>query len=194
MFAELVADSAGPILAQSEARPSILTEILGQLPPPERELLRRQYELGLRPDQIAVAEGRPATAVAREITALHGSLVSAMRQALPDTGPEPPGGASDLGRLADQLLDGTFSDDGRLVLETLLLADAAAQVHYHRHAALAAELKWRYCGPPALPELPNPTARRLSGREWMMTILFVVAGLAVVALVSWAVSTWFRGA
>ncbi|HEX3151257.1 MAG TPA: hypothetical protein VHR66_24480 [Gemmataceae bacterium] len=191
LFRQL-ADSAGPILHQSETRPAVLAQILKQLPPPERELVRRRYELGLRGDQIALAENQSATAVARDLASLHASLVSALRQDLPDTGLEPPGGATDLGRMADQLFDGTISEDGRLVLETLLLADAAAQVHYHRHAALIAELTWQYGGAPALPELPKPKRRGITGREWAVTIAFLVACTIVIGLVTWAVSTWFR--
>src|SRR5262249_52348581 len=138
LFRQL-SDSAGPILNLSEKRPAALAEILRQLPPPERDLLRRKYELGLNAHQIADAAGRPVAAVARDVTGLHEPLLTALREALPDTGPEPPAGASDIGRLSDQLIDGTITDDGRFVLETLLLADAAAQPHYHRHAALAAE-------------------------------------------------------
>jgi RNA polymerase sigma-70 factor, ECF subfamily len=191
MFRQL-ADSAGPILDQSEARPAVLEEILKQLPPPERELVRRRYELGLRADQIALAENQTPAAAARELTSLHASLIAALRQDLPENGPDPPGGATDLGRMADQLFDGTISEDGRLVLETLLLADAAAQVHYHRHAALVAELTWRFGGVPALPELPRPGRRGLSRREWTVTIAFLVACTIVIGLVTWAVSTWFR--
>jgi DNA-directed RNA polymerase specialized sigma24 family protein len=182
LFRQL-ADSAGPILAQSEARPAAVAEILRQLPPPERDLLRRRHQLGLPAGQIALADGRPTAAIARELTALHGSLVSALREALPDAGPEPPGGAADLGRLADQLLDGTITDDGRLVLETLLLADAAAQAHYHRHAALAMDLKWHYGGAPALPEPPAEVRRGLTARERAVTVAFVVAVVAVISFV-----------
>jgi RNA polymerase sigma-70 factor, ECF subfamily len=183
LFRQL-ADSAGPILDQSNERPALLARVLDRLPPPERELLRRRYGLGLTVEQMAAAESRPVAAVARELTALHGSLVSALREALPDTGPEPPGGAADLGRLSDQLLDGTITGDGRLVLETLLLADAAAQAHYHRHAALIADLTWKYGGPPDLPEPPEsaaPGPRRVTGREWEVTAAFVAAVLAVIA-------------
>jgi DNA-directed RNA polymerase specialized sigma24 family protein len=182
LFRQL-ADSASPILDQSEARPAALAQVVRQLPPPERDLLRRRYELGLSAEQIARAEGRPTAAIARELTALHGSLVSAMREALPDAGPEPPGGAADLGRLADQLLDGTITDDGRLVLETLLLADAAAQAHYHRHAALATGLRWHYTGAPALPEPRPEVPRRVTPREWAVTVGFLVAVLALIAFV-----------
>jgi len=183
LFRQL-ADSAGPILDQSDARPAALAQILRQLPPPERDLLRRRYELGLSAEQIALAEGRPTAAIARELTALHGSLVSAVREALPDAGPEPPGGAADLGRLTDQLLDGTITDDGRLVLETLLLADAAAQTHYHRHAALATDLRWHYAGAPALPEPPAEVRRGVTSREWAVTVGFLVAVLAIIAFVA----------
>jgi DNA-directed RNA polymerase specialized sigma24 family protein len=181
LFRQL-ADSAGPILDQSDERPAALARILDRLPPPERDLLRRRYSLGLTAEQMAAAESRPTAAMTRELTALHGSLVLALREEHPDTGPEPPGGASDLGRLADQLLDGTITNDGRLVLETLLLADAAAQAHYHRHAALATELSWKYAGPPALPDLPrDEPARRVTAREWAVTAAFLVAVLAVIA-------------
>ena len=180
LFRQL-ADSAGTVLDQSGQRPAALAAVLKRLPPPERDLLRRRYALGLTVEQIAAAESRSAAAVARELTALHGSLVSALREELPDSGPQFPGGASDLGRLADQLLDGTISEDGRLVLETLLLADAPAQVHYHRHAALVAELTWTYGGPPELPDLPRTERRRVTAREWAVTVVFVVAALGVIA-------------
>jgi hypothetical protein len=180
LFRQL-ADSAGPILDQSEERPAALARVLNRLPSPERELLRRRYALGLTAEQMATAESRPAAAVARELTALHGILVSALREELPDTGPEPPGGAADLGRLSDQLLDGTITEDGRLVLETLLLADAPAQVHYHRHAALVAELTWKFAGPPDLPDPPRTEPRPVTAREWAVTVAFIVAVLAVIA-------------
>ena len=86
--------------------------------------------------------------------------------------------------MPDQLLDGTISDDGRMVLETLLLADAAAQAHYHRHAVLVAELTWHYGGPRALPPLPpQPASPALTAREWIVTYAFVAACLAALALV-----------
>ena len=182
LFRQL-AESAGPILNRAGERPAALVGILRQLPPPERELLRRKYELGLTTEQLARADGRPVAVVARDLTALHGSLVAALREAVPDAGPEPPGGAADLGRLTDQLVDGTSTEDGRLVLETLLLADAAAQAHYHRHAALAADLIWHYTGPPALPEFPAAPRRTVSPREWVVTAAFVIAVLAVLAFI-----------
>jgi DNA-directed RNA polymerase specialized sigma24 family protein len=183
LFRQL-ADSAGPILDLSEKRPAALAEVLRQLPPPERDLLRRKYELGLNARQIADADGRPVGAVARDLTTVHETLVSAVREALPDAGPAPPGGAADIGRLSDQLIDGTITEDGRLVLETLLLADAAAQIHYHRHAALAADLTWTYGRAPALPEkTPEPPTHRLSARERIVTAVFVIAILAVIVFV-----------
>jgi DNA-directed RNA polymerase specialized sigma24 family protein len=183
LFRQL-ADSAGSILDLSEKRPAALAEVLRQLPPPERDLLRRKYDLGLNAQEIAFADGRPVAMVARDLTALHETLVSAVRESLPDAGPEPPGGAADIGRLSDQLIDRTITEDGRLVLETLLLADAAAQLHYHRHAALAAELTWTYGRAPALPEAtPEPPTHRLSTRERIVTAVFVIAILAVIIFV-----------
>jgi DNA-directed RNA polymerase specialized sigma24 family protein len=181
LFRQL-ADSAGPILDLSDKRPAALDQVLRQLPPPEKNLLRRKYELGLTMEAIAEMDGRPPVVVSRDLAALQESLVTALRECLPDAGPEPPGGAADIGRLSDQLIDGTITDDGRLVLETLLLADAAAQAHYHRHASLAAELKWHYSGPPALqPQaIAPPTRLHLTAREWVVTAAFVVAVLAVV--------------
>jgi DNA-directed RNA polymerase specialized sigma24 family protein len=179
-----LADSAGPYLARSVKRPAALAEILAQLPPPERDLLRRKYELGMTTDQIALAENRPFASVSRDLVSLHASMVAALRDNLPDTGPEPPGGAGDLGRLTGQLLDGTISDDGRLVLETLLLADAAAQAHYHRHAVLVAELTWHYGGPRALPPLPRqPAQPAVTKREWIVTYAFLAACVAALTLV-----------
>lgn len=183
LFRQL-ADSAGPILDQSDRRPCELVEVLRQLPPPERDLLRRKYELGMTAEEIAVADGRAAAAVARDLAGLHESLVMALRAALPDVGPEPPGGAADIGRLSDQLLDGSIKDDGRLVLETLLLADAAAQAHYHRHAALTADLSWHYRGMPPVPEPPTPIPlSNITPRERLVTAAFVIAVLAVLVFV-----------
>jgi DNA-directed RNA polymerase specialized sigma24 family protein len=180
LFRQL-ADSAASILANCDFRPRALEEVLHQLPPPERELIHRRYELGLTPEQIAVADARPTATVQRDLAGLHESLVSALRSTAPDSGPEPPGGAADIGRMSDHLLDGTVTDDGRLVLETLLLADAAAQTHYHRHAALFADLRWKFAGPPAIPELPVARPGGLSAREWTVTAIFILAVLAVIA-------------
>ena len=181
LFRQLAA-SAGPILDLTEKRSGALAEILRQLPPPERDLLRRKYQVGLAADQIAAADGRPVAVVSRDLAALHESLVSALRETLPDAAPEPPGGAADIGRLSDHLLDGTITDDGRLVLETLLLADAAAQAHYHRHAAVVADLEWLYSGRPTIPEPAQavPAPPRLTTREWIVTAAFLVAVLAVI--------------
>lgn len=179
LFRQL-ADSAASSLAVCDERPRALAEIIERLPPPERELLRRRYGVGLSAEQIAMSDGRPAAIVARDLTLLHGMLVSALREALKDDGPAPPGGAGDLGRIADQLLDGTATADSRMVLETLLLADAPAQAHYHRHVALAVELEWKYQGAPELPDPPQPAPRRVSTREWIVTGIFVAACLAAV--------------
>lgn len=179
-----LADSARPVLEQCEKRPEALVRVLGQLPPPERELLDRRYGIGLTAEQIAESIGRPAGEVIRDLTALRGSLVAALRENLPDVGPPPSGGAADVGRLTDLMLDGTITEDGRLVLETLLLADAVAQTHYHRHAALAADLTWHYAGPRPLPETPPSAERRtLTAREWAVTAAFVAAVLAVAAFI-----------
>jgi hypothetical protein len=182
LFRQL-ADSAVPSVDVAERRPKVLAEIIDRLPPPEKDLLRRKYALQMMTDQIAVTEGRPAAAVARDLVLLHGTLVSALQEALPDGGPPSPGGASDLGRMTDQLLGGTITDDSRLVLETLLLADAAAQAHYHRHVALAIELGWKYRGEPELPDVPA-SPRGLSTREWAVTIAFVCACLIAVAFIT----------
>jgi len=176
-----LADSAEPFLDPSDKRPAALAELLGQLPPPERDLLRRKYELGMTAEQIGLAENRPASAVQRDLVGLHAILVSRLREVIPDLGPEPPGGAADLGRLTDQLLDGTITDDGRLVLETLLLADAAAQAHYHRHVALVAELTMRFRGLPPVPEPSLAPGPRVTRREQIVTGAFVAA--CVVAFV-----------
>jgi DNA-directed RNA polymerase specialized sigma24 family protein len=175
-----VADSAEPVLAVCERHPSALAEVLGQLPPPERDLLRERYSAGRTVDQIAhVLERKPA-AVARDLNALHASLVAALYEARPDTGPPPPGGATDIGRLTIQLVDGTITDDGRLVLETLLLGDAATLTHYHRNVALVAALDWTHGWQPVLPETV-PVNHRLTVREWAVTAAFLVAVLAVIA-------------
>ena len=190
LIRQLVA-SMRPYLELAEKRPAALGEFLHQLPSPERDLLRRKYELGMTTEQIALAENRPVAFSRAAIWLdLHATLVSALRTALPDSGPEPPGGAADLGRLTDQLLDGTITDDGRLVLETLLLADAAAQAHYHRHVALAAELTLRFRGLPPIPEVSREEYRRgrVSRREWVVTAAFVVACLAVAGFAVWAVA------
>jgi DNA-directed RNA polymerase specialized sigma24 family protein len=181
-----LADSAGPSLDLAERRPAALAELLNQLPPPEKELLRRKYELGMTPEQIAQAEDRPVLSVAREMAALHESLINLLRQALREHDVPPPGGASDLGRLTDQLLDGTINEDGRLILETLLLADAAAQAHYHRHVALACELNWAYRGQPVIAVADLPKAQA-SPREWLVTAIFILALLAAAGFLGYVV-------
>ena len=183
LFRQL-ADSARPVLDQCERRPEVLARVLGQLPPPERELLERRYAFFLTAEEMAEVDGRTTAEVVRDLTALRGTLVAALRENLPDAGAPPSGGAADVGRLADQLLDGTITDDGRLVLETLLLADAAAQAQYHRHAALAADLTWHYAGPRPYPEPPPASeCRPLTAREWAVTAAFLAAVLAVAAFV-----------
>jgi DNA-directed RNA polymerase specialized sigma24 family protein len=177
LFRQL-ADFEGPSLEVIEKRRAALGEVLEQLPPPERDLLRRKYELGMTPEQIALSENRPVKSVNRDLVGLHASVVAALRERVPDRDPEPPGGAGDLGRLTDQLLDGTITEDGRLVLETLLLADAAAQAHYHRHVALVAELTLRFRGVPPVPEPPVPSPR-VSRREQVVTWAFVAACVVV---------------
>jgi DNA-directed RNA polymerase specialized sigma24 family protein len=174
-----LADSVGPTLDLSVKRQAALSELFHQLPPPERDLLRRKYELGMTAEQIGLAENRPVSSVLRDLIALHASLVGRLREAIPDTGPEPPGGAEDLGRLTDQLLDGTITDDGRLVLETLLLADGAAQAHYHRHVALVAELTVRHRGLPPVPEPPPVAVPRVTRREQIVTGAFITACVVV---------------
>jgi len=184
-----LAESAGPWLDLMDKRGTALANVLDQLPPPERDLLRRKHELGMTIEQIALAENRSASVVSRDLFALNATLVSALRSALADPGPEPPGGAAELGRLTDQILDGTISDDGRLVLETLLLGDGAAQAHYHRHIALAAELTLRFRGAPPMAELRTDHDRRsrIPMRERAVTVAFVVACLAVAGFAVWAV-------
>jgi DNA-directed RNA polymerase specialized sigma24 family protein len=191
LFRQL-ADSAGPSLELVEKRPAVLSRLFDQLPPPDRDLLRRRYELGMTAEQIALSENRPVTAVNRDLAGLHASLVAAIRERLPDAGPEPPGGANDLGRLTGQLLDGTITDDGRLVLETLLLADAAAQAHYHRHVALVAELTLRFRGLPPLPERPVFPAPRVSRREQVVTWAFVAACTVVLLFLIFLFTGWLR--
>jgi DNA-directed RNA polymerase specialized sigma24 family protein len=172
LFRQL-ADLAGPVLDQIEGPYGNLAELLKHLPPPERELLHQRYECGRTATQIGDSEGRQVSTVVRDLTGLHETLVSALRR----TGePASPGGAADLGRLAHQLLDGTMSDDSRVVFETLLLADPPAQTHYIRHVALVTELTWKYGGAPALPEWPAaPEAPRASRREKIVTGAFVAA-------------------
>jgi DNA-directed RNA polymerase specialized sigma24 family protein len=174
-----LADSAGPLLDQCEKRQAAVSRLLDQLPPPERDLLRRTYELGMTVEQIGVAERRPAGAVQRDLVGLHVNLVSRLLESIPDGGPAPPGGAADLGRMTNQLLNGTITDDGRLVLETLLLADAPAQAHYHRHVALVAELTMRFRGLPPIPEPPPAATPRLTRREQIVTGAFIAACVTV---------------
>lgn len=191
LFRQL-ADSAGPSLELADKRPAVISGLFEQLPLPDRDLLRRRYELGMTAEQIALSENRPVAAVNRDLAGLHASLVAAIRERLPDSGPEPPGGALDLGRLTGQLLNGTISDDGRLVLETLLLADAAAQAHYHRHVALIAELTMRFCGLPPLTEPPAPPTPRVSRREQVVTWAFVAACTIVFLFLIFLFTGWLR--
>ena len=65
------------------------------------------------------------------------------------------------------------------VVETLLLGDTAAQAHYHRNAALVADLDWDSAAPvPA--RAAGRGRRRALGPRMGVTIAFVVAVLAVV--------------
>jgi hypothetical protein len=75
--------------------------------------------------------------------------------------------------MADQLLNGMITNDGRVVLETLLLADVPAQAHYARHAALLTDLTWIFRGEPPLPESP-PEPPGLTRREKVVTAAFLV--------------------
>src|SRR5262249_174920 len=183
---------AGPTLDLADLRPAEASGVLHQLPAPDRDLLLRRYELGMTAEQIALSENRPVAAVNRDLAGLHASLVAALRERLPDAGPEPPGGANDLGRLTGQLLDGTITDDGRLVLETLLLADPAAQAHYHRHVALCAELRMGLRGLPPLPEPPAPAAPQVSRREKFVTWAFVAACAVVFLFLIFLFTGWLR--
>jgi RNA polymerase sigma factor (sigma-70 family) len=181
LFRQL-ADVPRPSAERAEARTRALAESLAQLPPPDRDLLRRKYGMGLPVEQIAATDGRPTGAVVRDLASVHESLLSALRTAVPDGSPEPPGGAADLGRMADQLLDGTITEDGRVVLETLVLADVPAQAHYARHAALITDLTWAHRGEPPLPE-PPPEPPGLTRREQMVTVAFIVCCTIAVLIV-----------
>jgi len=185
LFRQL-ADFMGPHLDHIEKYHERLPAILDRLPPPERELLRRKHELGLSPEQIALTEERSASLVSRDLTLLHAAIISTLNEEAP-FGPPLPGGAMDLGRLSDQLLEGTINEDGRLVLETLLLADPAAQAHYLRHVALACELNWWYRGEPDLPMATIP--RELSTREKLVTVAFAMTCLVVLAFVTFVVGS-----
>lgn len=185
-----LSESAEPSLELADSRPPVVADLLMRLPLPERDLLRRKYELGFALAQIAEAEGRSVPGVTRDLLALHCRLVTAVHEALPDSGPAPPTQAADLGRLIGQLLDGTISDDGRLVLETLLLADAAAQAYYHRYVGLLTDLEWKYRGEPALPdfrESPTRPHKVVTRREWGVTIAFIAACVVAVAVVVWTI-------
>ena len=146
IYADRLAESAIASPRVAQERPRALAAILERLPQPEKDLLRRRYAMRLSIEQIAAADARPPSATARDLDILHVTLILALQDASPDSGPASPGGAADLTRLVLQLLNGTISADSRLVLETLLLADAPAQRHYHRCVALAVELEWRYGG------------------------------------------------
>jgi len=183
LFRQL-ADTIGPLLDRLEHYHGQFAEILERLPPPEREFLRRRHELELTAEQIGLTEERPASVVSRDLTLLHATIVSSLNEEVP-LGPPLPGGAMDLGRLSDQLLDGTINGDGRLILETLLLADAPSQAHYLRHVALECELNWRYRGEPGLPMAT--LNRHLSTREKWVTIAFATTFLVVLAFVTFVV-------
>jgi RNA polymerase sigma factor (sigma-70 family) len=189
-----LAESAEPVLTVAERRSAVLGELLNQLPPPDRDLLRRKYEFKLSPVQMGQSEGRPATAVARDVAGLHASLISALRQSVRDDGPAAPADAVNLARLFGQLLDGTMSADGRVVVETLLLADPMAQAYYHRHVALVVDLEWTIRGVPPLPALTEPTVarKRITTREWAVTAAFLAACAGALALGAWAVASYLR--
>ncbi|MCS6896704.1 MAG: hypothetical protein NZM29_01915, partial [Nitrospira sp.] len=163
-----------------------LATVLTRLPPMERELLRRYHGERLGVETIAAEEGRSAAAVHRDLTLLHATVVRGVCAEL--GAPEPfSGGAADLGRMADQLLDGSLSPDGQIVLETLLLGDPAAQAHYARHVALAVHLAWHYRGEPPRGKPPRPDSRRppvgLTRRERWVTGLFLAACVLSAAVV-----------
>ena len=189
LFRQL-ANSAPTSTELASNRPQRLAAIVNQLPSGEKDLLRRKYALAQTAEQIAVAESRLANAVTRDLANLRGTLVNALLESLPDGNPPPPGGASDLGRLADQLLDGTITNDSLLVLETLLLADAAAQAHYHRHVALAVELEWLFRGAPKFPEpVTAITPRKLTRRELVVTGAFILTCIAAAVFIT----LWLTG-
>ena len=84
-------------------------------------------------------------------------------------------------------MDGTLGEDGRLVLETLLLGEPQAQTDYFRSLACLSELAWRL-GKPSFPDVPLPRTR-LTVRERVVTTAFVLSVIGALALIAWAVRT-----
>lgn len=149
-----------------------VAEVWKCLPSPDRDMLRRKYELGMTIEQIALAEGRTPPTVARDLAVLHDSICRELfaGETLPH-GPE-------ISRLTGQLADGTISNDARVVLETLLLADDVAQLTYMRSMAVIAELQW-LLAPPALAHITT-VPMVLPVREKLVTAAFVVACVAAI--------------
>lgn len=162
-------------------RPARMADILKCLPSPDRDLLRRRYELGMTVEQIGLAEVRPPTAVARDLSALHESVA---RELFRDAAAASPH-AGEIVRLTGRLADGTLGGDGRLVLETLLLGDPPAQSVFFRATTTLAELAWRL-SPPPFPDVALPRTR-LTVRERVVTTAFVVCVVGALALIAWAV-------
>ncbi len=174
-----LADALAIPADESTDRADALPGIVKHLPSGERDLLRRRYEVGLPNEQIATAEARSIASVTRDLTALHQALGRELFGEV--TSPH----AGEITRLTGQLADGSSTDDGRLVLETLLLGDAEAQKAYLRTASVMAELAWHYSRPtmPVEPVAP----KGLSSRERLTTIAFVACSLIVLGLLVWAI-------
>ena len=164
-------------------RATRIGEILKCLPSPDRDLLRRRYELGMSLEQIGLAEGRSQSAVARDLAALHASVTRELYNDPTKVSPH----ADEIGRLTGRLADGALGDDGRLVLETLLLAEPPAQTDYFRSLATLSELRWRLTRP-AFPDVSLPRTR-LTVRERAVTAAFVLSVIGALALIAWAVRT-----
>jgi RNA polymerase sigma factor (sigma-70 family) len=167
--------------ADATDRATRFAEILKCLPSPDRDLLRRRYELGMSLEQIGLAEGRSQSAVARDLAALHASITRELFRDPTKTSPH----ADEIGRLTGRLADGTLGADGRLVLETLLLAEPLAQTDYFRILATLSELSWRLTKP-SFPDVSLPRTR-LTVRERVVTTAFVLSVIGALALIAWAV-------
>ena len=189
LFAQICA-TVHESLAVADARPGVLADAVKSLDPPDRTLVHGAYELGEPAAETARRMGLVGTQVERDLNRVHLKLVEYVAAAIPDGGPTSgPSAPEAIGRLVARLATGTLLADDVLVLESLLLGDAAGLAFYHRYMAVIGELTWKFGGVPPLPDPPSPALRaaRISYREWAITVVFVSACVAVAAFVGYVV-------
>ena len=154
-------------------------------PPLRHAAVDRANRRGRR--SAAVGDGARSGHLARD------THLGAHRTHRPTPGQHRLAARADLTRLVLQLLNGAISADSRLVLETLLLADAPAQGALSslcRAGSRTGMARWRA---PVISESPAPTAGKLTIREWLVTITFVAACVVVVLFVILLFTGQLRG-